>query len=187
MEGMKRHFFMVSAISLLLVILFQGNCTKSGVVNGGQRELDRETTTAVDTVHEYQDQPGEQVKQFYDLEEEMLEEDDTVRPEELEEKIGPLTPDSIIVKDLSAEAPATIEYDLGYRIQIFASSELDSAGEIKMRAASETGYSAYIEYEGGLYKVRVGNFEDRISAAEARSKLVEFYPDCWIVKTTIRR
>ena len=64
MEGMKRHFFMVSAISLLHVILFQGNCTKSGVVNGGQRELDRETTTAVDTVHEYQDQPGEQVKQF---------------------------------------------------------------------------------------------------------------------------
>ncbi len=187
MEGMKRHTVMVSVISLLLAILFQGNCTKSGVVSGGQRELNRETVTAVDTVHEYQEEPEEQTKPFYDLEEEMLEEDDTVKPEELEEKIGPLTPDSIIVKDLSAEALATMEYDLGYRIQVFASSELDSAGEIKMRVTSETGYPAYIEYEGGLYKVRIGNFKNRVSAAEARSKLVEFYPDCWIVKTTIRR
>ncbi|HSG27992.1 MAG TPA: SPOR domain-containing protein, partial [Candidatus Krumholzibacterium sp.] len=78
-------------------------------------------------------------------------------------------------------------FDTGYRVQLFATSDLERARELKKNVMAETGLAVYIEYEGGLYKVRAGDFSGREDAAAARTVLVERYPDCWIVKTTIRK
>ncbi len=123
----------------------------------------------------------------YDLEEEMQPEDTPADPEELEEEFEPLHTDTVSVEEVAPEEPAGLLYDLGYRVQIFASSELSKAKAVREAATTQTGYAAYIEYEGGLYKVRVGDFPGRPEAAKARTELAELYPDCWIVQTAIRR
>lgn len=123
----------------------------------------------------------------YDLEEEMQPEDTPADPEELEEEFEPLQADTVSIEEVTPEEPAGPLHDLGYRVQIFASSDLLKAKAVRDAATAQTGYAAYVEYEGGLYKVRVGNFSSRPEAAEARMELAELYPDCWIVQTTIRR
>ncbi len=123
----------------------------------------------------------------YDLENEMLEDDERVKPEDLEEEIEPLESDTFAVSDVAVEKTEASDYGLGYRVQVFASSELEKAKSIKAKIIADTGYPAYIEFESGLYKVRVGNFRKREAAAQARSDIVEFFPDCWIVQTTIKK
>ena len=78
-------------------------------------------------------------------------------------------------------------FGIGYRIQVFAASELESSERMKVKVVSETHLPVYIEYEGGYYKVRVGDFTTREQAAAERAKISELYPDCWIVSTTIRK
>jgi cell division septation protein DedD len=121
----------------------------------------------------------------YDLEEEMPEEDE-IDPDELEETLEPIEIDSVVVEEVAApEAPAA--YGIGYRVQIFASNDRSAAESLKRKAESETAMPVYVEYEGGYYKVRVGDFESRDAAAAARARLSELYPDCWIVTTTVQR
>jgi hypothetical protein len=122
----------------------------------------------------------------YDIEEEMQPEDIPVDPEELEDEIPPIPRDTVSVEEMAVEESGGSRHDLGYRVQILASSSLPGPERIKT-LSTESGYPAYVEYEGGLYKIRLGNFTTRAEAAAARAVLVELYPDCWIVQTTIRR
>jgi len=124
---------------------------------------------------------------FYDLETEPGGVEDTDTPEELEELIEPLETDTIRVEEVAVDEPGGSGYGLGFRIQVFASGELEKAKLFKDKANSETGLPAYIDFEGGLYKVRIGDFGSRDEAATARARLTDLYPDCWIVKTTIRK
>ena len=102
----------------------------------------------------------------------------------IEERIEPLDTSSIQIDefDLNRE-----RYTVGYRIQVFASKDLKRAEEVKSEAERVTSLPAYIEFEDGLYKVRLGNFLLRDEAIRARDLLREHYVDCWIVQTTVTR
>jgi len=102
----------------------------------------------------------------------------------VEERIEPLDTSSIQIDefDLNRE-----RYNVGYRIQVFASKDLKRAEEVKNEAERVTSLPAYIEFEDGLYKVRLGNFPLRDEAIRARDLLKEHYRDCWIVQTTVTR
>ena len=122
----------------------------------------------------------------YDIEDEMPEKSPQ-RPAQLIEMLDPVESDSISVQDVAIEEAPKQRYDVGYRIQVFASGDRAAAEKVRERIAAETAMSAYLEYEEGLYKVRAGDFAERKDAAHARLKLAGTYPGSWIVRTTIRR
>jgi cell division septation protein DedD len=123
----------------------------------------------------------------YDLESEMPENDEGVKPEDIVEEFEPVSEDTFAVSDAAQIKAEASEFDLGYRVQVMATGELEKAKALRDRVIRETGYPAYIEFEDGLYKVRIGNFRRRDEASVARTSLVELFPDCWIVQTTIRK
>lgn len=126
-------------------------------------------------------------KEVYDLEEESLEEDILDETTENLEEIKEAAKDSFTVNDLAAPSVKESGFDIGYRVQLLATGDLEKAKELKKKVMAGTGLAVYIDYEDGLYKVRAGDFPEREDASAARSRLVEGYPDCWIVKTTIRK
>lgn len=119
----------------------------------------------------------------YDLEDEMPVEGAPGR--QVVEEIEPIRVDTFRVEEIAQPADEG-GYDLGYRIQVFASSSLDAAKEVQKKIMAGTGLAAYIEFEEGLYKVRAGDFSTREEASTARAALSQTYPDCWIVRTTVR-
>ncbi|HUV36315.1 MAG TPA: SPOR domain-containing protein [Patescibacteria group bacterium] len=174
----------LAACCLLFVFM---SCTQPAVRNGVETEIDREAEQP-ERVVPLEDLPGdEQAPAVYDLEEEMEPEELPADPDDLEQDIEPLVRDTISVEEMTIDETTGSGHDLGYRIQVFASGELAKAASMRDAAIAQTGYAAYVEYEGGLYKVRVGNFPSREAAATARARLIELYPDCWIVQTTVRR
>jgi cell division protein FtsN len=122
----------------------------------------------------------------YDIEEEMPEKTPP-KPAELIEKLEPVKPDTISVQDIASADTLRQRYSVGYRIQVFASSDRSAAERVKERLAAETKLATYVEYEEGLYKVRAGDFAERKDAAQTRLKLAGAYPGSWIVRTTIRK
>lgn len=171
----------IFALIFLLLALLAG-CAGTTATSSAGREVAREPEPAEESTQQPLADIGESP---YDLEEEMPEED-AVDPDELEETIEPIEIDSVVVEEV-AEPVAPSAYGIGYRVQIFASSERSAAESLKVKAEGETGLQVYIEYEDGYYKVRVGDFSSRDEAAVARARLSELYPDCWIVSTTIQR
>jgi hypothetical protein len=165
------------------LLLIQTGCTRSE--QGTGVDTDWEEPPAVQGQTE--DLSNEADSLVYDLETETGEVEDTDTPEEIEELIEPLETDTIQVEEVAVKEAAGYGYGLGFRIQVFASGELEKAKLFKEKAQSETGLPAYIDFEGGLYKVRIGDFGSRDEAATARTRLTDLYPDCWIVKTTIRK
>jgi len=109
------------------------------------------------------------------------------RPVELSERIERVKPDTFAVQEGSAPEPAKQLYEIVYRVQVFASKDRAAAEQARERAAADTRMTAYIEFEEGLYKVRVGDFTDRKEATEAKTKLGSRYPGSWVVMTTVRK
>ena len=71
----------------------------------------------------------------------------------------------------------------GYRIQIFASGNIDEANAMRLTAAQRiTEDSLYVVYDTPVYKVRIGDFPTR---AEANHKLAtviaQGFADAWVV------
>ncbi|UCF05925.1 MAG: SPOR domain-containing protein [bacterium] len=187
---MKRRISHIIAHSLIVTaflcsFLYIG-CTRSGVsrsvpaVEDTGRDIDRDTRDVerADTL----DWTGH----TYDLEDEMLEEDPIAESGESDREIEPVAADTFSVEDLAVEKSESSAYGIGFRVQVFATADLEKAKAVKERAGWDSGLPAHIEFEGGLYKVRVGDFASREEAAAARARLVELYPDCWIVSTTVR-
>ena len=112
-------------------------------------------------------------------------EDDSVGEGDAEEEsIEPVKSDTFSVEE-TVEPPAPAAgYDIGYRVQLAAFAESAAARDLKKKIMAAVGITVYIEYEDGLYKVRVGDFATRAEASEARARLNADYPDCWIVRTT---
>ena len=169
----------ILALFFLLLAVFAG-CTGTTATSSAGREVAREPEPS-----EESSLPplADATESPYDLEEEMPEED-AVDPDELEEAIEPIEADPVVVEEVTAPAAA---YGIGYRVQIFASGERSAAESLKTKAGGQTSLPVYIEYEGGYYKVRVGDFASRDEAAAARARLSKLYPDCWIVSTTIQK
>jgi cell division protein FtsN len=166
----------------LCTMLYTG-CARQAVGGDGDVETREPPPPLVEEQVEEQTAAGGAA---YDLEAEMPEQDD-VEPEEFEETIEPIPADTVRVEEVIVPSRPEEVFGIGYRIQVFASSELESAERMKAKVAGETALPVYIEYEGGYYKIRVGDFTTREEAAVERGRISELYPDCWIVSTTIRK
>ncbi len=86
------------------------------------------------------------------------------------------------IKDLYANSKENLE---GYRIQVFTgnTSEREEAQSIKEFVESNYEVNAYVEYEAPLFKVRVGDFVDKLEAIALKHELGKHYPNTYIIKT----
>lgn len=75
------------------------------------------------------------------------------------------------------------EFFQGFRIQIFASVNIDEANAMKSAAAPKiTEDSVYVVFDPPVYKVRVGDYLARGEASQKLPKFVEMgFPDAWVV------
>ena len=94
-------------------------------------------------------------------------------------------PDRQAVTDTSQiEQP---QYIQGFRVQVFASPDRQTALEVRHRAELFLEEDVYLEFEAPYYKVRVG---DCLSFAEAETLLKKIrkkgYSDAFRVRTTIK-
>lgn len=74
----------------------------------------------------------------------------------------------------------------GYRIMVYSgNSSEESAGVRKEVYEWSREYEVYTQYKQPAFRVKVGNFEDRISANYAFSDLVRFFPNAVIIPDQI--
>jgi hypothetical protein len=115
------------------------------------------------------------------------------RPETDVEEIALSDSSSLAVSDAEAppdtvprvSATPAVVTD-GFRIQVFASSDRDVAKNARDVAQERLGVPAYLDLEGGVYKVRVGDFIQRDDAATVLSTVrSRYYPDAWIVPARV--
>jgi len=178
-----RNPLAVTLILLFLYPILNASCARQA--SGGDADVEAYEPPPP-LVEETGEAPQTTEIHTYDLEAEMPEQDD-VEPEELEESIEPIPADEVRIEEVVVPSKLEEVFGIGYRIQVFASSELESAERMKANVMSDTPLPVYMEYEGGYYKIRVGDFATREQAAAERAKISELYPDCWIVSTTIRK
>lgn len=175
------------SFAILTILFLQSGCTRTETGNRVSSEPEpvaRESSRAIEP--DVQPLAGE-LEDVYDIDEELLEEDEIGDETELLDSLEKTARDTFSVKDINEVAPSVEKFAKGYRVQVFASSDLEKAREFKKIFMAGTGLAVYIDYEGGLYKVRAGDYSGREEASEARLRLAEQYPDCWIVKTTIKK
>jgi hypothetical protein len=79
------------------------------------------------------------------------------------------------------------EFAQGFRIQIYATGNIDEANAMKMAAAQKvTEDSIYVVFDPPLYKVRLGDFRTRVEANQKLAALQdEGFPDAWVVSDRI--
>lgn len=78
----------------------------------------------------------------------------------------------------------------GFRIQIYSKSSIDSSvkqAEDYKKAFEERfpELKVYLNYFDPDFKIRVGNFRDKIEAEAILRKIKQYYPDCYTVRTLI--
>lgn len=74
----------------------------------------------------------------------------------------------------------------GYKIQLLASSSVETIRLKKKNAESGLNLHVYILHDKPYYKMYAGNFKDRRSAEKALRRIKENgYPDAWIVKPKV--
>lgn len=94
---------------------------------------------------------------------------------------------SVKIKEEASIAEAVVvngENFEGYRIQVFSGNSQERENALKIKEDIENTYNvrAYIDYEPPMFKVRVGDFIERLEAVPLKYKLREDYPQCYIVK-----
>jgi hypothetical protein len=98
---------------------------------------------------------------------------------------------SVVFFTPAASAPATAEAMVdGYRVQIYAAGSEESARKLKALALGEfkqDGVAIYIEREGALFKLRIGDLSTRQDADRLRAiARRKGFADAWIVKSRVR-
>ena len=74
-----------------------------------------------------------------------------------------------------------------YRVQVLATSSEQSARDTKKKIENRLGLPAYVTFEEGMYKVRVGDSPTREGAEKVRNKVRGAgYTDAWIVRDSLR-
>ncbi len=74
----------------------------------------------------------------------------------------------------------------GYRIQTFAGSNLDNARKMAEDLTALELDSVYIVEDEGLFKVQIGNFQERLESEKMLDQLrFKGITNAWIVETTI--
>lgn len=86
----------------------------------------------------------------------------------------------------TVEAPVFVP---GYRVQLFATTDIDEANGQKLTAESAFPTEwFYIEYDPPSYKLRAGNFLSRTDAeAFAQTLQSSGYPDAWVVPDRVQK
>ena len=75
----------------------------------------------------------------------------------------------------------------GYRIQISYSNDKDEINLKKIDFIKKfPGFRSYVQYEQPYYKLRVGDFKNKLEAARAMDVISAIYPGAFHVKSTIR-
>jgi hypothetical protein len=74
----------------------------------------------------------------------------------------------------------------GFRVQVFASADRDVAENASRAAQERLGLPSYLDLDGGVYKVRVGDFVTRAEADKALAGVRKHYADAWVVATKVR-
>lgn len=87
-------------------------------------------------------------------------------------------------KDIATLVADTTQHLQGYRIQIFTgnASEREKAQKIKDFVEKNFEIKAYVDYESPLFKVRVGNFIDKLEATALKQKLKKHYNNAYIIQ-----
>jgi hypothetical protein len=75
------------------------------------------------------------------------------------------------------------EFSQGYRIQIFATGNIDEANAMRMTAAQRiTDDSLYVVFDPPVYRVRIGDFRTRAEANQRLGAVIALgFADAWIV------
>jgi hypothetical protein len=74
----------------------------------------------------------------------------------------------------------------GYRIQCFASANIDALRAEKKRMENKFRYPAYITAEQALYRLQLGDFFKRVDAEAALAEIRGAgLSDAWIVRAKI--
>ena len=76
-----------------------------------------------------------------------------------------------------------IKHD-GYRIQLVFGSR-ETVAEARSKYLAKYDYSDYQDYLPPNFRLRVGDFMNRIQAEKALRELREDFPDCYVVKDKI--
>ena len=87
--------------------------------------------------------------------------------------------------EAAAEQPPS--YTPGFRIQVIATPSPLKSVRARLRAERVTGCPAEIEWEEGLYKVRVGAFASHPAAVRALSGFADSLAGAWVTGTVVRR
>jgi hypothetical protein len=84
-------------------------------------------------------------------------------------------------KDLKEDVAAD-----GYRIQCFASSQIERVRSEQKQLEAKVKYPLYIVFNAPYYKLLAGDFIKRSDADNAMAKLKEMgYGDCWVARSKI--
>ena len=89
---------------------------------------------------------------------------------------------------VAAPPPAPAEPALidGFRVQVFATGDRDIAANAAREVQERLRIPTYIDLDGGMYKVRAGDFATRAEADQALPGIRKDYPDAWVVASKIR-
>lgn len=88
---------------------------------------------------------------------------------------------------LLCEAYWAKKKNMGYRVQIFSGKSRWEATKVRSEFISKHGDETAISlvYQAPNFKLRVGNFRDRLSASHLLSSIKESYPASFLVKDEI--
>ncbi len=87
---------------------------------------------------------------------------------------------------VSGEKNGKAEVPNGFRIQCFASSQIERVRAEQKILESKVRYPVYIVFAEPYYKLLVGDFVRRTDAVAAASKLKGLgYPDAWVMRTKV--
>jgi cell division septation protein DedD len=119
-------------------------------------------------------------------ESEVVEEPDFEEVPLAEEEVFEEEMDIPPAEELAVEQAPPAEMTDGYRVQVFATGDEETAEAVREAGERKLGVPVYTEYVDGLYKVRVG---DCLAREEAEVLLKRCkatgYGDAWIVETRV--
>ena len=78
------------------------------------------------------------------------------------------------------------EEEMGYRIQILAGTSRDEAYKVKANFSYKYGgYRSYLTYNSPYFKVRVGDFTERLEAYRFLQNIKSKFPGAFMVEQTV--
>jgi len=106
----------------------------------------------------------------------------------LEEDFPDTIPPTIIDTVKEEEIPVE-EMMSGFRVQVYLTQDIDSAKiffqSINPRLEKDWVYTVF---DSPLYKIRVGDFQDRVAAEEMKTSLIQLgYANAWIVPDKVKK